>query len=61
VHAEGVTAVADTEPTAGSEERPEPEEGADEAVDPFRTIGKQLKLLRERAGLTQRELGKALG
>jgi transcriptional regulator with XRE-family HTH domain len=53
--------VADTEPTAGAEERPEPEEGADEAVDLFRTIGKQLKLLRERAGLTQRELGKALG
>ena len=50
-----------TEPTAGAEEQPEPEEGADEAVDLFRTIGKQLKLLRERAGLTQRELGKALG
>ncbi|MCM2578715.1 helix-turn-helix domain-containing protein [Streptomyces meridianus] len=43
------------------ERRPEPTEDADEAVDLFRAIGKQVKLLRERAGLTQRELGDRLG
>ena len=44
-----------------SEQRPEPAEDADEAVDLFRAVGKQVKLLRERAGLTQRELGDRLG
>ncbi|EST37174.1 hypothetical protein N566_14450 [Streptomycetaceae bacterium MP113-05] len=48
--------------TGGSaEERPEPAEGADEAVDLFRAIGRQVKLLRERAGWTQKDLGDRLG
>ncbi|MEU6084121.1 helix-turn-helix transcriptional regulator [Streptomyces sp. NPDC047108] len=45
----------------GREERPEPSEGADDAADLFRAVGKQLKLLRERNGLTQKELGDRLG
>ncbi|MCM2576833.1 helix-turn-helix domain-containing protein [Streptomyces meridianus] len=44
-----------------SERRPEPAEDRDETVDLFRAMGKQVKLLRERAGLTQRELGDRLG
>ncbi|TKA11960.1 helix-turn-helix domain-containing protein [Actinacidiphila oryziradicis] len=43
------------------ERRPEPPEDADGATDLFRAIGKQVKLLRERAGLTQKELGDRLG
>jgi transcriptional regulator with XRE-family HTH domain len=43
------------------ERRPEPPEDADGAADLFRAIGKQVKLLRERAGLTQKELGDRLG
>lgn len=31
------------------------------ATDLFRVIGRQVRLLRERAGLTQRELGERLG
>jgi transcriptional regulator with XRE-family HTH domain len=49
--------MADTE----REERPEPAEDADSATDLFRALGRQVKLLRERAGLTQRELGERLG
>lgn len=49
--------MADTE----REERPEPAEDADSAADLFRALGRQVKLLRERAGLTQRELGERLG
>lgn len=45
----------------GGERRPEPSEDADGASDLFRAIGKQVKLLRERAGLTQKELGDRLG
>lgn len=44
-----------------SERRPEPAEDAHEAMDLFRAVGKQVKLLRERAGLTQKELGDRLG
>jgi transcriptional regulator with XRE-family HTH domain len=33
----------------------------EDAADLFRVIGRQLRLLRERAGLTQRELGEQLG
>ncbi|MCM2580538.1 helix-turn-helix domain-containing protein [Streptomyces meridianus] len=40
--------------------RPEPPEDEDGAIDLFRAVGKQIKLLRERAGLTQRELGERL-
>ncbi|MBH5334313.1 helix-turn-helix domain-containing protein [Streptomyces pactum] len=43
------------------QQRPEPIEDGDETVDLFRAVGKQVKLLRERAGLTQRELGDRLG
>jgi transcriptional regulator with XRE-family HTH domain len=49
--------MADTE----REERPEPADDADSAADLFRALGRQVKLLRERAGLTQRELGERLG
>ncbi|MER6102535.1 helix-turn-helix transcriptional regulator [Streptomyces sp. NPDC001832] len=35
--------------------------GTQEAADLFRVIGRQVRLLRERAGLTQRELGEQLG
>ncbi|MGW1138922.1 helix-turn-helix domain-containing protein [Streptomyces zhihengii] len=37
------------------------EDEAEEAADLFRVVGRQLRLLRERAGLTQRELGERLG
>ncbi|NUK70341.1 helix-turn-helix domain-containing protein [Streptomyces lunaelactis] len=45
----------------GEEKRPEPPEDEDGSADLFRTIGRQVRLLRERAGLTQRELGERLG
>lgn len=45
----------------GNGQRPEPPEDEDGASDLFRTIGRQVRLLRERAGLTQRELGDRLG
>ncbi|WP_274562022.1 helix-turn-helix domain-containing protein [Streptomyces spiramyceticus] len=44
-----------------AERRPDPPEDADGAADLNRAVGKQLKLLRERAGLTQKELGDRLG
>ncbi|WP_367125958.1 Scr1 family TA system antitoxin-like transcriptional regulator [Streptomyces phytohabitans] len=40
---------------------PMDEDAGDGAVDLFRALGRQIKLLRERAGLTQRELGDRLG
>ncbi|MFB7668794.1 helix-turn-helix domain-containing protein [Kitasatospora sp. NPDC056138] len=43
------------------ERRPEPPDDPDGATDFFRAVGKQVKLLRERAGLTQKELGDRLG
>ncbi|MFF0063327.1 Scr1 family TA system antitoxin-like transcriptional regulator [Streptomyces sp. NPDC005279] len=41
--------------------RPEPPEDEEGSADLFRTIGRQVRLLRERVGLTQRELGERLG
>lgn len=52
---------ANDEDEVGRERRPEPPEDTDGAADFFRAIGKQVKLLRERAGLTQKELGDRLG
>ncbi|MET8241243.1 helix-turn-helix transcriptional regulator [Streptomyces sp. NPDC005078] len=46
---------------AGDGRRPELPEDEEGSSDLFRTIGRQLRLLRERAGLTQRELGERLG
>ncbi|MFD4941628.1 Scr1 family TA system antitoxin-like transcriptional regulator [Streptomyces sp. NPDC058409] len=37
------------------------DDDSEEATDLFRVIGRQVRLLRERAGLTQRELGDRLG
>ncbi|MDQ0797065.1 transcriptional regulator with XRE-family HTH domain [Streptomyces sp. B1I3] len=37
------------------------DDGPEEAADLFRVVGRQIRLLRERAGLTQRELGERLG
>ncbi len=37
------------------------EDEAEDAADLFRVVGRQLRLLRERAGLTQKELGERLG
>ncbi len=45
---------------AAAEERAELPEDGDESLDLFRALGRQLKLLRERAGLTQRELAERL-
>ncbi|WP_405192380.1 helix-turn-helix domain-containing protein [Streptomyces anthocyanicus] len=44
-----------------TEGRPEPPEDADGLLDLNRAVGRQVKLLRERAGLTQKELGDRLG
>lgn len=44
-----------------AEGRPEPPEDADGLIDLNRAVGRQVKLLRERAGLTQKELGDRLG
>ncbi|MFC9324547.1 helix-turn-helix domain-containing protein [Kitasatospora sp. NPDC057015] len=43
------------------DQRPEPPDDPEGATDFLRAIGKQVKLLRERAGLTQKELGDRLG
>ncbi|WP_035840631.1 helix-turn-helix domain-containing protein [Kitasatospora azatica] len=43
------------------EQRPEAPEDPDDSTEFFRAIGKQLKLLRERAGLTQKQLADRLG
>ncbi|MCQ8192585.1 helix-turn-helix domain-containing protein [Streptomyces rugosispiralis] len=40
---------------------PTDEDAGDGAVDLFRALGRQIKVLRERAGLTQKELGERLG
>ncbi|MET8578317.1 helix-turn-helix transcriptional regulator [Streptomyces sp. NPDC005012] len=42
-------------------DRPEPPEDTDGLLDLNRAVGRQVKLLRERAGLTQKELGDRLG
>jgi transcriptional regulator with XRE-family HTH domain len=47
--------------TVERERRPEPPEEIDGSADLFRAVGRQIKLLRERTGLTQRELGERLG
>ncbi|MGM7441384.1 helix-turn-helix domain-containing protein [Streptomyces tunisiensis] len=44
-----------------AEGRPEPPEDTDGLLDLNRAVGRQVKLLRERAGLTQKELGDRLG
>ncbi|MFF9099416.1 Scr1 family TA system antitoxin-like transcriptional regulator [Streptomyces rubrogriseus] len=44
-----------------AEGRPEPPEEAGGLLDLNRAVGRQVKLLRERAGLTQKELGDRLG
>ncbi|MFF8678141.1 Scr1 family TA system antitoxin-like transcriptional regulator [Streptomyces sp. NPDC015237] len=44
-----------------AEGRPEPPEDADGLLDLNRAVGRQVKLLRERAGLTQKDLGDRLG
>ncbi|MFF7239104.1 Scr1 family TA system antitoxin-like transcriptional regulator [Streptomyces collinus] len=44
---------------AGS--RPEPSEDTDDLLDLNRAVGRQVKLLRERADMTQKELGERLG
>ncbi|MER6748723.1 helix-turn-helix domain-containing protein [Streptomyces fungicidicus] len=36
-------------------------EGTDEVADLFRTLGRQIKVARERAGLSQKELGERIG
>ena len=43
------------------EQRPEPPDDPDGVTDFLRAIGRQVKLLREQAGLTQKELGDRLG
>ncbi|MDI2125096.1 helix-turn-helix domain-containing protein [Yinghuangia seranimata] len=40
---------------------PDDEDAGDGAVDLFRALGRMVKVLRERAGLTQRQLGERLG
>ncbi|MET8789735.1 helix-turn-helix transcriptional regulator [Streptomyces pseudogriseolus] len=44
-----------------AEGHPEPPEDTDGLLDLNRAVGRQVKLLRERAGLTQKELGDRLG
>lgn len=46
---------------SGAGDRPEPSEDTDGLLDLNRAVGRQVKLLRERAGLTQKELGDRLG
>ncbi|MFD9594305.1 Scr1 family TA system antitoxin-like transcriptional regulator [Kitasatospora sp. NPDC059973] len=46
---------------ASGEARPELDEDLGEVSDFFRAVGKQIKLLRERAGLTQKELADQIG
>ncbi|MER7846490.1 helix-turn-helix transcriptional regulator [Kitasatospora sp. NPDC096077] len=46
---------------SGDEVRTELQESLGEVSDFFRAIGKQIKLLREQAGMTQRELGERIG
>ncbi|CAM5251550.1 hypothetical protein SHIRM173S_07473 [Streptomyces hirsutus] len=48
-------------PSERSEGCPEPSEDTDGLVDLNRAVGRQVKLLRERAGMTQKELGDRLG
>lgn len=53
--------MTDTSIGPDGERRPEPQEDAESAADLNRAVGKQVKLLRERSGWTQRELGSRLG
>ncbi|MFH9353591.1 multiprotein-bridging factor 1 family protein [Kitasatospora sp. NPDC017646] len=46
---------------SGEDIRTELPEDLGEVSDFFRAIGKQIKLLRERAGLTRKELGELVG
>lgn len=48
---------------SGAELRPDllPTDGAEDAQGLFRTLGRQVRILRERAGLSRRELGERLG
>jgi transcriptional regulator with XRE-family HTH domain len=48
-------------PDENSPGRPGPQDEEDSATDFFRAVGRQVRVLREREGLTQRELGERLG
>ncbi|MBO3677484.1 helix-turn-helix transcriptional regulator [Streptomyces sp. NEAU-YJ-81] len=56
-----VTRVTDTDIGPDGERRPEPRDETESAADLNRAVGKQVKLLRERSGWTQKELGNRLG
>ncbi|MET7905264.1 helix-turn-helix transcriptional regulator [Streptomyces sp. NPDC005355] len=53
--------MTDTAIGPDGERRPEAQEDTESAADLNRAVGKQVKLLRERSGWTQKELGKRLG
>jgi transcriptional regulator with XRE-family HTH domain len=55
-----VVVVTDAARQRDAERRPDPPEDADGAADLYRAVGEQIKLLRERAGWTQKELGDRL-
>lgn len=47
--------------SGGSREERDPQDDGEQSSDLFRAVGKQIRVLRERAGLTRRELGDRLG
>ncbi|MFM9493387.1 Scr1 family TA system antitoxin-like transcriptional regulator [Streptomyces galilaeus] len=47
--------------SGGSREERDPQDDGEQSSDLFRAVGKQIRVLRERAVLTQRELGDRLG